>query len=161
MLIPNFFLFLGNIWWLTIAVERFQSWFSFGRFPFWFLTYIISKFVRYSSDCPERVKEAERILPSSQTFLNLRHLAALFACPLGLIVSLRAHISSSERYSSNSPKNRMISSFLPMWYCSFLNLLKLSRMLNCCHLFAKLIFPSSSSGFPICTNVRSWRTSPM
>ena len=51
---------------------------------------------------------------------------ALFPDPLGLMVSLRFHISSSVRYSSKSPKKRTKSSFLLMLYCSFLNLCRLS-----------------------------------
>ena len=32
----------------------------------------------------------------------------------------------------------------------------LTKILNCCHLLAKLILPSIRSGFPIWTKVRSW-----
>lgn len=39
--------------------------------------------------------------------------------------------------------------------------LMLSRMLNCCQRLEKLTFPSIRSGFPRCTNVRSWRMRPL
>ena len=69
----------------------------------------------------------------SHTFYTLNelnfylcHLTALFVCPRGFMLSLRFHISSSDKNCSNSPKKKMISSCLMMWYCSFLKRLKLS-----------------------------------
>lgn len=44
----------------------------------------------------------------------------------------------------------------------FLNLFIFSTILNCCHRFEKFIVPSGSKSlFPMCTNVRSWSTSPL
>jgi len=39
--------------------------------------------------------------------------------------------------------------------------LMVSRILNCCQRLEKFIFPLMRSGFPRCTNVKSWRMRPL